>query len=605
LTRSSTRNLPQSSKSDIRNKSEGLKAKDPAKKDAGFWATPCSIPAEIHAGAHPMPDKPLQDVLHYLRRVTGPAGCQGTSDAQLLERFVNQRDESAFELLVWRHSKMVLGVCRRVLRDAHAAEDAFQAAFFALARRAGSITRRESVGGWLYQVAYRMALRARNRRAKRCARECLLDDNPAVDDSRNPASEAAWRELRSVIDEEVNRLPERYRVPFVLAHFDGLSNSAIARELSCPLGTVDSWLTRARERLRQRLARRGVTVSAGLLAVALSQEAARAAVPAALVVSLVRAAATAAVGPSACAASLSPQVISLTEGVLRTMFLSKVKSVTGYVLAVAFVALGGTAFVQQTLVPGPAATLRAAPVPEKAAAWQVEPALLDDLRVQQELQLSEDQLDRIDKLVTDVSAKNQDEPYRTYFQKVAADVAKALPDVLSDEQVKRLKQIQLQEKGMDAFADPVVAQALKLNEEQKKMVQALREAARKAIAGQERDSRRRRPTAEEKRLRELAVSLPTRDLIVDGLEVEQKQAWHELAGEPFYRAAANGKLGADGMNGNGQNKLQHNRFWGPYSAPKTGTVPGMRPPAGGDVPANRGKPIPPDDLFRTQGALAK
>jgi hypothetical protein len=294
------------------------------------------------------------------------------------------------------------------------------------------------------------------------------------------------------------------------------------------------------------------------------------------------------------------------------MFLNKVKSAVGLVLAVAFVALGGTALVQQTLVPGPVATLRAAaPAPEKAAAWQVEPALLDDPRVQKELQLSEDQLDRIDKLVADVSAKNQDEPYRTYFQKVATELAKALPGVLSEEQVKRLKQIQLQEKGMDAFADPVVAQAMKLSEEQKKMIEALRQAARKAIAGQERDSKRRRPTAEEKRLRELAVSLPTRDLILDGLEVEQKQAWHELAGEPFHRATANGKLGTAGMYRGGQNKPHPDQAWNPSSTPKTGMNSGIRPPAGVDVPGakpNPGaeqKPVPPSDPFRTQGNPAQ
>jgi RNA polymerase sigma factor (sigma-70 family) len=488
-----------------------------------------------------MPARPLQGVLHFLRRAAGQGECPSTSDVQLLERFVTQRDESAFELLVWRHSKMVLSVCRRVLHDAHDAEDAFQAAFFALARRASSITRRESVGGWLYKVAYRTALRVRNHKAKRCARELPLGEDSAGANSRDPAAEAAWRELRSVIDEEVDRLPERYRVPFVLSHFDGLSNSAIARELARPLGTIDSCLARARERLQQRLARRGVTVSAGLLATVLSQQAASATVPVALVVSLVRVAATVAEGSSALAGSLSPQVISLTEGVLKTMFLSKVKSAAGYVLAVTL-ALGGVALLQQTPGTRPSASLQAAPVPDKTdrpVAWQVEPAFLDDAHVQRELGLAEEQIEKIDKIVADVSAKNQDEPYRNYFTKVATDVAKALPDVLTAEQVRRLKQIQLQEKGMDAFADPEVNQALKLTDEQKKTIQTVREAARKALAGQERDRGKKKQTPEEKQQRELAVSFPTRDLIVDGLEDEQKKAWRELIGEPFQRRPSN------------------------------------------------------------------
>src|SRR4051812_36147076 len=106
-----------------------------------------------------MASPPLQAVVHQLRMALAARSSAGVPDAQLLGRFISQRDEAAFELLVWRHGKMVLGTCRRLLRDAHEAEDAFQACFLALARRAGSIGRREPVGGWLYKVAYRLALR--------------------------------------------------------------------------------------------------------------------------------------------------------------------------------------------------------------------------------------------------------------------------------------------------------------------------------------------------------------------------------------------------------------------------------------------------------------
>src|SRR5581483_4718174 len=222
----------------------------------------------------------LQGVLQHLRLVLAARSAVGVPDAQLLERFLRQRDEAAFELLVWRHGKMVLGTCQRLLRDAHEAEDAFQACFLALARRAGSIGRRESVGGWLHKVAYRLALGAKARRARRGARERPLGDAAPVAGPPDPASEAARREVRRVLDEELSRLPDRYRVPFVLCHLEGRSNADAARELGCPVGTVESRLARARKLLRTRLSRKGVALSAGLAV----------SVPAALAASTARAA---------------------------------------------------------------------------------------------------------------------------------------------------------------------------------------------------------------------------------------------------------------------------------------------------------------------------
>src|SRR5262249_11092076 len=138
------------------------------------------------------------------------------SDTQLLERFVRRRDEAAFELLVWRHGKMVLGTCRRLLRDAHEAEDAFQACFVALARRGGSINPRAAGGGWLHKVAYRLALGAKSRRARRDAREQPLGDRAPAAGAPDPAAEAARREVQRALGDEVGRLPDKYRVPFVL-----------------------------------------------------------------------------------------------------------------------------------------------------------------------------------------------------------------------------------------------------------------------------------------------------------------------------------------------------------------------------------------------------
>lgn len=313
----------------------------------------------------------LQGVIQHLRLRLAAHGSDGVPDAQLLERFTGQQDEAAFELLVWRHGKMVLGTCRRLLRDAHEAEDAFQACFLALARRAGSIGRRESVGGWLYKVAYRLALGAKARRTKRDAREQSRGDLAAVAGAPDPAAEAARREIGRVLDDEVNRLPDRYRVPFVLCHFEGRSNAEVARELGCPLGTVESRLTRARQRLRTGLSRRGVTLSAGLLATLAGQDAALASVPAALAAFTAKAATLVAAGQVEAARMVSTNVAALTEGVLRAMFITKLKTAAAVLLAVALAGTGAGVLTYRSAAgqPGPSSGARpdeAPPAPDAA-----------------------------------------------------------------------------------------------------------------------------------------------------------------------------------------------------------------------------------------------
>src|SRR5262249_34923091 len=135
----------------------------------------------------------------------------GLSDGQLLERFVTRHDEAAFEVLVWRHGAMVLGLCQRLLRHEQDVEDAFQATFLALVRKAGSISKREAVASWLYKVAYRIALAARAKAMERATREQPWFDLPG---GKDPDGHL-WQELRPVLDAEVNRLPEKYRAPFV------------------------------------------------------------------------------------------------------------------------------------------------------------------------------------------------------------------------------------------------------------------------------------------------------------------------------------------------------------------------------------------------------
>jgi RNA polymerase sigma factor (sigma-70 family) len=253
---------------------------------------------------------------------------EGATDAHLLERFVADRDEAAFEVLVRRHGPLVYNVCRRVLHRPEDVEDAFQATFLILVRKAAAIRRQASLGGWLYQVAHRVALRAL---AARTDAQPYPDDGPAA-----PEAEDAllWRDLRRVLDEEVRRLPARYRQAVILFYLSGRTTEEAARQLGCRRGTVLSRLAWARERLRQRLTRRGVALSAAALAVWLAQQGASAAPSALLIGSAVRAAVGLAAGKGVAAAVVSAGAAGLMEGVLRAMFLTKLKT-TAVVCALA------------------------------------------------------------------------------------------------------------------------------------------------------------------------------------------------------------------------------------------------------------------------------
>jgi RNA polymerase sigma factor (sigma-70 family) len=274
-------------------------------------------------------------ILDPLRRLITRQNGSALSDAQLLENFVIRRDEPSFEVLVWRHGAMVLAVCQRVLRDAHEAEDAFQATFLVFARKAASIGRGEVVAAWLYKVAYRVSLRLRGAAAKRAAPGAPTDELPAPE----LAGDADWHDLRPVLDDEIARLPEKYRAPFVLCYLEGRTNEEAATQLGCPKGTVLSRLSRGRERLRARLARRGVALSATAFALTLSQNAASASVPAALVSPTVGAAVPFAAGTAA--AELVPaHVAALTEGMLKTMTLFLKAKITAAVLALAVLGTG-------------------------------------------------------------------------------------------------------------------------------------------------------------------------------------------------------------------------------------------------------------------------
>jgi RND family efflux transporter MFP subunit len=280
----------------------------------------------------------MEALLRFIRRVASPGGLGGTTDKQLLERFTQQRDENAFAALVQRHGPMVLGVCGRLLRDPNDAEDAFQATFLVLVRKAASLSRPHLLANWLHGVARRTALEAKVRSARRHARERGLMDVVTPDST----AAALWADLRPVLDEEVSHLPARYRMPFVLCYLEGRTNEEAARIIGCPKGTVLSRLAWARERLRVRLTRRGLAPSAAVLAAALSSSAARATVPPALARGTVEAA-LAFAGVTSSAGAGAVEVISLANGVLRTMFWTKTLSVTALVTALGLAGAAGVA----------------------------------------------------------------------------------------------------------------------------------------------------------------------------------------------------------------------------------------------------------------------
>jgi RNA polymerase sigma factor (sigma-70 family) len=296
------------------------------------------------------------------RLLVGEAG-----DGQLLERFLSGRDEAAFEAHVWRHGPMVWGVCRRVLSDYHDAEDAFQATFLVLVRKAASIVPREMVGNWLYGVAHQTALKARATAAKRRTRERQVVEMPEPEAVPQPDS---WADLQPLLDRELSRLADKYRVAVVLCDLEGKTRKEAARQLGVPDGTLSARLARGRGMLAKRLARRGLNVSGGSLALVLAQHAA-AAMPNSVASSAINAACRAAAGQVASVVSV--EVAALTESVVRVMFRAKLRKLAAVVLfacaccGLALIGYQGIA-TGQAAIPGQLAETKDAPIGEKEKA---------------------------------------------------------------------------------------------------------------------------------------------------------------------------------------------------------------------------------------------
>jgi RNA polymerase sigma factor (sigma-70 family) len=276
-------------------------------------------------------------VIHHLRQIARAHMDAGMTDGELLESFVSRGDEAAFQTLLRRHGPMVLGVCRRVLHSYHDAEDAFQATFLVLVRKASSVKPSNMVANWLHGVAYRTALKARAVLGKRQVREQPLVEVPEPDAGR----QELWSDLQAVLDQELCRLPDKYRMPLILSDIQGRSIKEMTRQLGWPQGTVAGRLARARTMLAKRLTRRGVALSGGSITAVMLETEASACIPASLAASTIKVASLFAAGKAVTAGAVSAHVALLTEGVLKSMVLAKLKSVAAVALVMGLLACAG------------------------------------------------------------------------------------------------------------------------------------------------------------------------------------------------------------------------------------------------------------------------
>jgi RNA polymerase sigma factor (sigma-70 family) len=267
--------------------------------------------------------------------MTASVRADALPDRELVRRFAARHDEEAFAALVRRHGPMVLRACRRVLHDRHAAEDVFQATFFVLSRKASSLRHAESVGSWLYGVAYRLALKTRGQIARRHAREGRAVIAKRVED---PLAELSVREAQVILGEELGCLPEKYRAPLVLCYLEGQTRDEAARWLGWPVRLVKSRLEQGRERLRQRLNRRGLSLSAALIATLLPEETA----PAALSPVLIQTTQQIVIASPGAA---SARITALAEGVMKGMGWAKWKLGASLVILMGALSAGASLLV--------------------------------------------------------------------------------------------------------------------------------------------------------------------------------------------------------------------------------------------------------------------
>jgi RNA polymerase sigma factor (sigma-70 family) len=455
--------------------------------------------------------KPTKPIVGHLRRAVLLRDRHLLTDSRLLESFRASGDEAAFEILVKRHGPMVLGVCQRLIGNVQDAEDAFQAVFLVLAKKAASIARCDLVGNWLYGVACRTALQARGRLGRRRAREMQVKDMPQP----TVSPDFDLHELHQVLDLELNKLSDRYRVPIVLCDLEGRSRKDVASQLKIPEGTLSSRLAKGRRLLARRLVRHGVALPAGALATALTQQAASAAVRTGLVSASVKAAALTAAGQSA-GGLLSAQVLVLSQGVLKTMLLNKLKVISLVCLGFVFAGVG-VGFGVPRLMAQPAALAATTGQParpgesRRGAGDDLEPidgSLLLNQQIQADLQLSKNQINKLQAVSQGVDSKNdaknkeiqniqkqidelrkqiaelqrrigdEDQEIGKIRENIEGErkqaLGKAAPEILSARAIKRLREIQRQRRGLRALLqDPKVQQMLKVDDEQVRKIEGI------------------------------------------------------------------------------------------------------------------------------------
>jgi RNA polymerase sigma factor (sigma-70 family) len=309
-------------------------------------------------GVFRVADSRLVGLIRHLR--SGLASKAGKSDRESLRAFLAQKDEAAFETLVQRHGPMVYRVCQRVLNNAQDAEDAFQATFLVLARKANSIRKTDSLASWLHGVAYRISMRAKRDAGRRRMRE----HQASVPQVPEPGEELAWRDVQALLEQEIQRLPRRYRDPFVLCFLEGRSRAETSLELGVNENTVSSRLARARERLQSRLAQRGISLSAVLAAITLVSETTGSLPAKSLMVETTRAALQFAARQPVV--GLSPFTLQLTKETVRTMSTAKLQTLVGTLALGSTLALGAWGLSQP-----PAKKQPGLPVPEGFS--QIEP----------------------------------------------------------------------------------------------------------------------------------------------------------------------------------------------------------------------------------------
>src|SRR5258708_7217222 len=264
-----------------------------------------------------MAKQPLNDVLQHLRKVAAVHTNRELSDRALLERFALAHDEAAFTVLIERHGPMVLGVCRRALPNFHDAEDACQATFLVLVRKAASVRKKTSLSSWLHGVACRVAASLKREHSRRKSRELGV----AAPIPKDPAADVTWREVQAILDEELQRLHQSCRAPLILCYLECMTRDEAAKQLGLSAGRLHGRLERARDLLRERLTKRGLTLSAVMSAAALGESVAQAALAPIFVVNSTKAAMLLAAGQPLAESAAAAQVIALTREVLRTMLL--------------------------------------------------------------------------------------------------------------------------------------------------------------------------------------------------------------------------------------------------------------------------------------------